>query len=390
MTVEDLLTRTLTQVADSTEYPTTPLTTVVERSRAIRGARRRRVAALVAAAVVLAAGLSATALRGHGGDSTLRPAGPLGDVTQGPAPQIDYLDGDTFVESTGERVTSPTFAKAVSAVHWRDGVLVASGSATRHPNTSVTYVSGGETSRIGCGALTFAIPADGGDPVYWLADRCRPGRGGGSLVQGDTHTRTPAGANFAPVGLTADGVVVFTVSTGRRLPSHALVIPPGDAGEIPLRLAMPTASSSEAGLVAGKARDLDRSAVVDATSGAVLWRTPPAWALQKFSASGRYVSGVQSVGVQQSDDVGDIVGIWDAATGHQVMQKVLPGLIVDDEAWEGDDSLLVVAEDRHGREAILRVGLDGSLTRATAVVAGAPRPAEGRPALTTLRLAATP
>jgi len=88
--------------------------------------------------------------------------------------------------------------------------------------------------------------------------------------------------------------------------------------------------------------------------------------------------------------VGDVVGIWDAATGHQVLQKVLPGLIVDAEAWEGDDSVLVVAEDREGQEAILRVGLDGTVTRTTPVVAGVRRTAEGRPPLTTLRLAATP
>ena len=73
-----------------------------------------------------------------------------------------------------------------------------------------------------------------------------------------------------------------------------------------------------------------------------------------------------------------------------MLQKVLPGLIVDAAAWEGDDSLLVVAEDRHGQEAILRVGLDGSVTRTTPVVTGVPRPAEGRPPLATLRLAATP
>ncbi len=73
-----------------------------------------------------------------------------------------------------------------------------------------------------------------------------------------------------------------------------------------------------------------------------------------------------------------------------MLQKVLPGLIVDAEGWEGDDSLLVVAEDRDGQEAILRVGLDGSVTRTTPVVRGVPRPAEGRPPLATLRLAATP
>ena len=389
MTTEDLLTRTLTGVTETTEYPTTPMATVVARSRAIRGGRRRRVAALTAAAVVVAGGVSATLLLGHGGDSTPGPAGPLGELPQGAAPKLDYLDGDTFVASTGVRVSSPTFGRAVNAVRSQGGVLVTSRGTTRHPNLSISVVTGGVTTRLGCGASSFAVPSDGGDPVYWLADGCQPASGG-SLVQGDARTPTPQGATFAPVGLTNGGVVVFTVSLGLHLPSHALVIPPGHRAAVPLRLGMPTAASAAGDLVAGKARDFQRSAVVDATTGAVLWRTAPAWTLQKFSASGRYVAGIQSVGVQPSADVGDIVGVWDAATGHPVLQKVLPGLIVDAEGWEGDDSLLVVAEDRDGQEAILRVGLDGSVTRTTPVVRGVPRPAEGRPPLATLRLAATP
>ena len=389
MTAEDLLTRTLTGVTETTEYPTTAMSTVLARSQAIRGGRRRRIAALTAAAVVLAGGLSASLLLGHGDDSTPGPTGPLGELPQGPAPKLDYLDGDMFVASTGDRISSPTFARAANAVLSKSGVLVASSGTTRHPNMSVSLVAGGVTTRLGCGSSSFAVPSDGGDPVYWLADGCRPASGG-SLVQGDARTHTPKGATFAPVGMTADGVVVFTVSVGLHLPSHALVIPPGTWSAIPLRLAMPTAATEAGGLVAGEAGSFRRSAVVDATTGAVRWRAPFAWVLQKFSASGRYVAGIQSVGVQPSADVGDIIGIWDAATGHRVLQKVLPGLIVDDVAWEGDDSLLVVAEDRHGQEAILRVGLDGSVTRTTPVVTGVPRPAEGRPPLATLRLAATP
>ena len=111
MTAEDLLTRTLTGVTETTEYPTTPMSTVVARSRAIRGARRRRIAALTAAAVVVAGGLSATLLLGHGDDSTPGPTGPLGELPQGPAPKLDYLDGDTFVATAGVRISSPTFAQ---------------------------------------------------------------------------------------------------------------------------------------------------------------------------------------------------------------------------------------------------------------------------------------
>lgn len=389
MTAEDLLTRTLNEITEATEYPTTSMSTVVARSRAIRGGGRRRVALLAAAAVVVAGGLSAALLLGHGGDSTPGPAGPLGDLEQGAAPQVDYLDGDTFVSTTGARVTSPAFARAATAVRWKNGVLTASRGTTSHPLSTISSVSGGATSRVGCGTPSFAVPLDGGEPAYWLATGCRLDRGG-ELVRGEARDDTPQGALLTPVGIVADGVVASASSSGLRLPSHALVIHPDNTPWTPLGLAIPRAATEAGGLVAGLTRDIQRSAVVDTATGAVRWRAPAAWTLDKFSTSGRYVVGTQSVGVQQSDDVGDVVGIWDASTGRQIVSKALPGLIVDGAAWEGDDSLLVVAEDRQGQEAILRVGLDGSVTRTTPVVNGVPRPAEGRPPLTTLRLAATP
>ena len=35
--------------------------------------------------------------------------------------------------------------------------------------------------------------------------------------------------------------------------------------------------------------------------------------------------------------------------------------------WEGDGSVLVVAEDRRQQQTIVRVGIDGTITRATVV-----------------------
>src|SRR5262245_43076297 len=394
MSVEDLLTRTLTEVAETTDHRSTPLSTVVARSRTIRSGRRRRVSLLAAAAVVAAGGLSAALMLGNGGDTTPSPAGPLGDLEQGAPPRVDYLDGNTFVSVSGDRVTSPTFAKAAAAVRWKKGGLVAlRGGTSRHPSSSISFVSGGTTSRIGCGPPSFAVPAGGGDPVYWLAAGCRLDRPviNGTLVQGDTRTDTDAGATFTPVGLTADGVVTFSSSSGLELPSHALVIPTGHQDAIPLRLAIPRAATEAGGLVAGEARDFRRSAVVGARTGSVRWQTPPSWILERFSASGRYVAGTQSVGVQPSSDVGDIVGIFDAETGHLLLQKTLPGLVLAGQpVWEGDDAVLVVAEDRSGREAVVRVGMDGTVTRATGALQDQPPRTTGRPPLPLLRLASTP
>jgi hypothetical protein len=100
------------------------------------------------------------------------------------------------------------------------------------------------------------------------------------------------------------------------------------------------------------------------------------WTTARFSSSGRYVSGYQDVGPQTAPGVGDVVGAWDAATGRQVLRLVLPGMVVKSPpAWEGDSSLLVVVEDLQHQEAVLRIGLDGSVTRATRVL---PRSELGR------------
>jgi hypothetical protein len=149
MTAEELLTRTFAQVADTTDYPATPLATVVARSRAVRGSRRR-VAYVAAAAVVLAGGLSAAVALGGGDHSPPAPAGPLGDLQQGAPPRVDYLEGDAFITTSGEQFTSSRFAKAAAAVAWKNGVLTASRLTSRHPFSTITFVSGGASADLGC------------------------------------------------------------------------------------------------------------------------------------------------------------------------------------------------------------------------------------------------
>ena len=391
MTVEDLLTRTFSEVTETTDYPSTPTATVVARSRAIRGARRRRVALVAAAAVVAVAGVSAAVSLQHDHDSPPQPAGPLGDLPQGAAPQVDYIDGDTFVGAAGQRFRSAALAHAAGAAAWQNGVLVASASTyrPRHPFPTISFVTSGSTSTVGCGMDSFAVPPDGGDPIYWLSSDCKID-GPGRLVQGDTSTNTPKGAIFSPVGQVAGGLVAFSSGSTLHLPSHSLVVPPGGKGLIPLPLAVPRGTTTDGNLVSGVSRDVTASVVVDATSGDVKWRARY-WTLGRFSSSGTYVVGTQGVGQQTEGTVGDVIGIFDAATGHRLLEKALPGLTLDGmPVWEGDDSVLVVAEDREGQEALIRVDLKGDVTRATGVVQGTPRPAVGRPPLTVLRLADAP
>src|SRR5262249_26410728 len=129
MTVENLLTRTFAEVTETTDYPSTPLATIAARSRAIRATRRRRVALVAAAAVVVVAGVSAAVLLQNDEDAPPQPAGPLIEVVPGSPPKVAYLDGDTFVSATGQRVTAPVFRQAETATPF-DGDLVVAARPT--------------------------------------------------------------------------------------------------------------------------------------------------------------------------------------------------------------------------------------------------------------------
>lgn len=385
MSAEDLLTRTLKEVVETTDYPTTSTSTVAARSRTLAHARRRATALVAAVVAVVVVGGSAVVLLEHDHATTRSPTGHLDPAVSlpgiplGEAPRVAYLEGDAFVTAKGERVTAPVFRTATTATSLGDGVLVAGRTTTQRPFAPISLVSGGSTQRLGCGTPTFALGS--GDPAYWLSDGCRfvgPGR----LFHGTTITPTPKGVIYSPVGSTSRGLVanadaVLPKAAGPSGP--VLIGPDGSSSRIPRVITVAAVSPSGA-LVVGT-NSLGNSVVTELSTGAVQWHARRG-TLGHFSASGRYVVAIQNVGVQTAQGVGDVVGIRDAATGHRVMSTVLPHLsIVGRPVWEGDESVLVVAQDRDQQQAIVRVGLDGSITRATSVA----QSGEG-----TFRLAATP
>jgi RNA polymerase sigma factor (sigma-70 family) len=381
-TSEDLLTRTLREVTETTHYPFTWPSAVTARSRALAHARRRAVA-LVAAAVVVVGGSVVLLLnRDHApAPSTPEVARSLADLRQGKAPQVSYLDGDAFVTAQGDRVTAPLLRGATTATAVGDGVLAAGRTTSQRPFATIDLVSGGSTHRLGCGTPTFALGT--GEPAYWLSDGCRflgPGR----LVQGVTTIPTTKGVIYYPVATTSRGVVALgtvVLPQGAGSGGPVVIGPDGSLRRIPhvAALVAVVAVSPSGDLAVGNtARGY--GVVTRLSTGAVQWRAPGT--LGHFSASGRYVVSVQSVGVQTVEGVGDIVDVRDAVTGHLVSSTVLPGLsVVGRPVWEGDEAVLVVAEDRRHQQAIVRVGVDGDVARATPVAA----PGEG-----TFRLAATP
>jgi hypothetical protein len=382
--------REFADATDDTAYPTTPWATVVGRAQEIRRARSRT-ATKVTVACVAVLGLVAAGsflLRGHDDDPTTVPVAPLAGLQQGAAPGVGYLVGHTFVPASGDPVMSPAFRRAATATPYDGGVLVAGRVTSRRPYATISRVADGSASRLGCGAPSFVVGV-AGVPAYWLSDSCRaadPQRlvegDTGRLVEGSTRAATTAVVAFTPVGRVSDGVVAYGSSSSLTVGNAAYVLQADDgASRLVSHVEVPRGATPFGDLVAGLAPGLTDSLVVDTSTGEVRWRLPD-WSLGRFSPAGRYVVGIHSGARPPLGSGGDVVGVFDAATGKEVVQRPLPGLLLDSlPVWEDDHSVLLVAEDRAGRQAIIRVGLDGSVTRATPV---------GPAVLSGYRFAATP
>lgn len=139
----------------------------------------------------------------------------------------------------------------------------------------------------------------------------------------------------------------------------------GGSQKVP-HLLIARASTTRNHLVAGTGGPRLAARMVDLDTGELKWSTR-AWQLTHFSPSGRYVLGFQHLGVQEEPDIGDVVGVFDAATGKLVMHVELPQTTIEEGAWESDDAVVLVGEERAGEQAILRIGMDGSVTRATPI-----------------------
>lgn len=385
MTAEELLSRVFTEVTETTDYQWIPAALVVRRARSMR--RRRVTVISVAAAAVVAVG-GTTALWPHGAQSPapthLSPVGSLPDVAMGAAPRVGLLSGDVYLTPSGRRITSSVLRHPAAVAAEGDGILVASGPAARTTLfRTISFVAAdGTTTRLGCGTPAFATGGD--DPAYWLSDTCRA-RSAGRLVSGTTRLASPAGQSWFPVGRVSTGIVVESGPADLGDPRRGRMFNDSEAfgprvvTSAGTTIAIPDLSNVQDATPAGDLAlgqdSYGYGSVVDVPTGAVRWQRQN-WTTARFSSSGRYVSGYQDVGPQTAPGVGDVVGAWDAATGRQVLRLVLPGMVVKSPpAWEGDSSLLVVVEDLQHQEAVLRIGLDGSVTRATRVL---PRSELGR------------
>ncbi|HEY2879401.1 hypothetical protein [Nocardioides sp.] len=382
MTTEDLLTRSLHEVTEHTDYQTTPLATVVRRAGIVRG-RRRRTTALAAAAVAAVAVTPTAVWLNHSPDTssgpttTLSPtvssgsATSLTDVPFGHAPGIDYLDGNTYLDMNGGRIKDPALTTATAATPVRDGLLFALPGETPDRADLWIHTTNGD-QRLGCGRNRFAISDDGVVSAYWVTDSCNPDSAG-KLYDGVNNTmgeggpgfvRTPAGVMIDPVGIQTEAVVVnawhgqdptaelIDIGTGRATPLSALRIVTGSDEN----------NHVVSGEIAGQpAGQVGESAVVDATTGSVRWRTD--WQLGQFSADGKYV-----VGLRSGEGSTDSYAVFDAVTGQKVADfPTWSSGWITQVAWDLDDTLLAVVNDGSDRTAIVRFGRNGLVTRATPV-----------------------
>ena len=102
-------------------------------------------------------------------------------------PAIDYIDGNVFVGIFGEHLALPPGTNAV--VRAPGGGLVVATAERPHLPVFLQGLAGRlfevdqrpdltAQNALGCGAMQFAVSADGTQAAYWRMTRCDPTQGG--------------------------------------------------------------------------------------------------------------------------------------------------------------------------------------------------------------------
>lgn len=367
MNVEELLRDSLRAEAARTEHGPTPLEQVAWRARSLRRSRRARVAgaSLVAAAAV-ATPVAMTVPGMIAADPDRETGTRLYAAMPGSgAPTVDWLDGSRLHLASGGEVTVP-LEDVRAFLPFRDGVLATTyAGAPDGLARVVTLDSDGSVVSDECGSPLLAL--DGDLATRAVSYDCHPRWNRGVELWWDDVTGpqpsddvivTANGYTVDPVGKRGDFLyyVSAPVAGGPSevVRSHLLGPPQ------PLR-ALATAAdvSLDGRWLAGVTRD-GRDVVADAVTGEV--RTGLPGRAVAFSPDDRTVAAVTPDGR---------LTVVDAATGETLVEPVADaGALVPDVpgriAWESPTRLLAVTEEA-GEEAVVRVDLDGTVTRATDV-----------------------
>ena len=362
MNVEDLLRESLRAEAARTEHEPTPLEQVAWRARSVRRTRRARVAAvsLVAAAAVAAPvalivpGLLAT-------DPAPAPQ-PFASLRESYGPTVAWVDGDRYHSADGQ--TSTIGVTGIQEfLPYRGGLLATvRDDLPNGQSRVVTLDPDGTVGSDECGSPRLGLDEAGEVALSLAVYECSPRWSGASFEWRGVRSPQPGDDLLTmPTDMTTDPVAVRGDLTyynaadldGRKPGAYRLVTGLGPPERIP-GLGVVVDVSLDGGRVAGTTSD-GREVVADADTGEVRTELPSR--AVSFSPDGEHVAAVSL-----SDGRLEIL---DAETGALVAATDA-GTFDDRVAWESDDRLLAVAVDG-GDESLLRVDLDGTVSRATEV-----------------------
>ncbi|KQZ76180.1 hypothetical protein [Nocardioides sp. Root151] len=306
----------------------------------------------------------------------------LEDLPAGDAPGVDYVYENTVHVADGSTLPLPqTQASIITAAGYHGGWLV--GTADNEGiNGDVTLrqfdAQGTEVSATEA-AGSLVVSNDGTQLAWWTWNqKDKVGElhsaGASGMGEGDGAVQETGKASYVlPVGYVGVGELVFQPTVEGVGPTVKVADFTDNVRDIDT-LGSASGTDQINNRIAGQAPgDGLTGRVVDGTTGEEIWHKD-GWRLGRFSPDGTHLIAYES----NSPDPQPIA-ILDAATGEVVTQINLHdehGLGYGDVVWEDDDSLLVNAYVFAGTDAephpgaLLRLGLDGDLERATDVDPG--------------------
>lgn len=387
-TMEDRLRQSLRTRADRTTYEPTPVLDVARRARELRR-KRRTTSLLSAAAAVLALGVPTGVVLAldDGPGRTPAPAGPaegptvrigrLSTLPAGARPAVDYVIGEVYVFAAGGRTELDVGPGGVrDAAPFPSGVVVTTNTNAVGIADHLYFGRDGELDYSGCGGEEFALSSDGR-----LAAYVNPGRGcdswrrplltwgptadqevSGSLTE--TEVGTADGQRVEPVGVTADRTLYDVSDPASGEPAGVYVT--GESGP-PVEvtgIVRATTWDPITERVAGCTAD-DRCVVVDERDGSVLLALDAGEEALSFSPDGRHLATVTGAGAPSAT-----VRVRDSRTGELVVTLAGDDAAAQGDpaavAWEDSSHLLLSRVDPDG-EALVRLGIDGTLSLATSL-----------------------
>lgn len=410
---EDKLRNALSQRSDVMADSQLDFDAMHQQARGIR--RRRRIGTGVAAAAVLAViAVPTTLMINRTGDDSAPPPATTGtadptpapsgtatdnanggdgqpwpdkaaalkalkELPQGADPQVDYVYGDQVHTSFGDTLDLPDTdydASAVAAYHggW---MLATEDSNDSHGDAVIRqFDAQGQQVETTPGTAEFVVSNDGTRLAWWTWNKQDDHgelhvAGASGMGEGDGQAFDTGGSSYVvPLGFVSGDEVAYLATDDGA--SVRIVDGNGDVRDLD-GLVGGVSTDSVNGRVAGQvgAGGGWTAAVYDANSGEELWHKD-GWTLGRFSPDGKYVIGFEG----EADPMK--IAILDAATGDVVTEVDLLadyGLNHDAVVWE-EDSVLVSAFVMDGTDrephagALLRIGLDGDVERATAVDPG--------------------